>query len=343
VSYAIQRQATGGVWVTLTANHTALTYSATGLTNGITYTFRVTSKSEAGEGGYTTASATPRTIPSAVRSLTAVPGASGQVRLSWLPPSSTGGAAVTDYVIQRLSNGTWATINDGVRTATSYTVGGLANGSRYWFRVLAKNVAGNSASSGAVSATPRTFPSAVWSLTAVPGSSGQVRLTWRAPTSNGGASITDYVVQRAPYSSTRWVTVNDGVRTATTFTVGGLSNGTRYKFRVSAKNAAGLGGSSNMASQTPRTVPSAPRDLRATPGYGRVTLAWSVPASNGGAAITRFVIQRSTTPTTGWVNLSTWTPATTRTFTATGLRNGVRHYFRVAAANAAGQGPGARS
>ena len=69
---------------------------------------------------------------------------SGQVRLSWLLPASNGGSAITDYIIQRSPNGTsgWVTINDGVRTTTTYTVTGLANGTRYYFRVLARNAAG---------------------------------------------------------------------------------------------------------------------------------------------------------------------------------------------------------
>ena len=68
-------------------------------------------------------------------------------------------------------------------------------------------------------------------------------------------------------------------------------------------------------------------------------MTWTPPASTGGSPITRYVIQRSTSPTSGWVNLSTTTSATTRSFTATNLRNGTRYYFRIVAVNAAGTGP----
>ena len=62
------------------------------------------------------------------------------MRLSWLLPASNGGLAITDYIIQRSPNGTssWVTVNDGVRTTTIYTVAGLTNGTRYYFRVLAR-------------------------------------------------------------------------------------------------------------------------------------------------------------------------------------------------------------
>ena len=96
--------------------------------------------------------------------------------------------------------------------------------------------------------------------------------------------------------------------------------------------------SSNVTNAIPRTKP-----LSARPAGD----AWQRTGDAGvdaadvqrRSAITRYVIQRSTSPTSGWVNLSTTIPATTRSFTATGLRNGTRYYFRIAAVNAAGTGP----
>ena len=183
---------------------------------------------------------------------------------------------------------------------------------------------------------PVVAPSAPRSLAATPGNH-VVTLRWAAPSSNGGAAITDYVIQRSPNGTSGWVTLNDGVRSTTSYTVSGLTNGTRYHFRVLAKNSAGVGAASNVVNQIPRTVPSAPR-LRAYPGSLRASLAWTAPSSTGGAAITRYVIQRSTRPTTGWVTLSSTTRATARSFSAAGLRNGVRYYLRIAAVNVAGTG-----
>ena len=85
------------------------------------------------------------TMPSAPRSLVATPGASsGQVKLTWLAPLSNGGAAITDYIVQRSTNATtgWTTLSDGVRATTGHTATGLTNGTRYYFRVLAKSAAG---------------------------------------------------------------------------------------------------------------------------------------------------------------------------------------------------------
>jgi hypothetical protein len=286
------------------------------------------------------------TVPTAPRTLTAAAAptagvGSGQVRLSWLAPLSNGGLAVTDYVIQRSPNGTsgWVTINDGVNTTTSYTVGGLVNGTRYYFRVLARNAIGFRAASNVVNQIPRPAapPSAPRTLTALAGpASGQVRLTWLLPASNGGTAVTDYIIQRSTSSTSGWVTVNDGVRTTTSYTVTGLANGTRYYFRVLAKNAAGTSPASNVVNAVPRTVPGAPSGLRATPRVRSVTLTWNAPAT-GGSPITDYVIQRS-------INGTTWTTvadgvSTARTYTVTGLTTGVTYRFRVAARNVAGTGP----
>ena len=93
---------------------------------------------------------------------------------------------------------------------------------------------------------PRTSaPGAVRDLT-VAGGDGQVVLTWRAPSSDGGAEITDYeyrINRRNPWISTG--------STETTHTVTGLDNGTAYVFQVRAVNRVGKGRTSNRADAAP--------------------------------------------------------------------------------------------
>ncbi len=95
-------------------------------------------------------------------------------------------------------------------------------------------------------------PSAPRDLSARRGD-GSVTLAWKAPTSNGGSAIVDYVVQQSASGAGVWTTVPDGVDTARRFTVDGLINGRRYDFRVAAVNAAGSGPWSQVASATPGT------------------------------------------------------------------------------------------
>ena len=72
------------------------------------------------------------------------------------------------------------------------------------------------------------------------------------PLSDGGAAITDYIVQRSADRRRTWTTINDGVSTARTVTVDGLTNGHRYWFRVAAVNRVGRGPWSAASSTVPR-------------------------------------------------------------------------------------------
>ena len=87
--------------------------------------------------------------------------------------------------------------------------------------------------------------------------SGQVTVTWSAPTDDGGAAITTYQVRSEPSSS--------GCTTsgALTCTVTGLTNGTAYTFTVVATNEVGTSKPSAPSDAvTPAGAPLAPQVVR---------------------------------------------------------------------------------
>jgi surface protein len=340
--YLIQYSSnSGSSWTTFAdGTSTNTTATVTGLTNGSAYDFQVAAVNSAGTGSYaqTVSSVTPRTTPGAP---TGVSGTNGntQVALSWTVPVSNGGASITDYVVQYSSNIgiSWTTFSDGTSTDTTATVTGLTAGTAYIFQVAAVNAAGTgSYSTSSSSVTPYTTPGAP---TGISGTSGntQVSLSWTAPSDNGGALITDYAIQ---YSSNGgpWIPYTDGVSDSTNAVVTGLANGTEYTFQVAAINAAGTGTySASSLGVTPVTTPGAPTSVIGTPGDGQVSLSWTAPSSNGGSAITDYVVQYSSNNGTDWTTFSDGS-STSTSATVTGLTNNTAYVFQVAVVNGAGQG-----
>ena len=93
------------------------------------------------------------------------------------------------------------------------------------------------------------IPDAPRDLTPVAGD-GRTTVNWTAP-GDGGSPIIDYTVQYKLSSSPTWTSFVDGVSSAPTATVTGLTVGATYDFRVSATNAVGSGAwSATMTAQT---------------------------------------------------------------------------------------------
>lgn len=92
----------------------------------------------------------------------------------------------------------------------------------------------------------------------------------------------------------------------------------------------------------PATIlPSAPGKPTVIASDGVLTVSWTVPSV--GAPFTDFIVQRATSASGTYTNVTSGTcathPSTSRTCTVTGLPNGKRYYFKVKAVNAIGTGP----
>jgi 5'-nucleotidase len=272
------------------------------------------------------------TVPSAPTGVTAVAG-NASATVSWAAPATSGGAPITGYVVTALPGG--ATCSTATSTCT---VTGLSNGTAHTFTVIATNGVGNSAPSVASGpVVPLAVPGAPRGVSVVPGDR-RLTVTWTAPASNGGAAITDYVVQYRPVGDATWTTLTDEVGPATTAVIAGLTNGIAHQVRVTAVNSLGQGAFAQAAaSQTPRTIPAAPSRPTGTAGNKRVTLRWSAPGDTGGAAILDYVVQIRRVGAATWSTVDDAHRSVTR-LTVTRLRNGVRYEFRVAAVNVAGSG-----
>jgi hypothetical protein len=353
--YSIQYSNNGGsTWVTvpLTAS-VSTSASVVGLVNGSSYVFRVAAVNAIGTSPYSALSnaVVPIGVPTAPGTPTGVAATPGDAvaQLTWVAPASNG-SPISDYTIQYSSNGgsTWTTFARGASALTSATVAGLANGTTYVFRVAAVNGVGTSVfsqPSSPVTPVGITAPSAPGNVSGVAGDRS-VSLTWTAPTSNGGSTITDYVIQYSSNNGTSWVTLSDGVSTVRSAVIAGLTNGTSYIFRVAASNSVGVGSySASTASLVPATVPFQGGNLTVAAGVvpTQVVLQWFAPTDNGGSPVTGYAFQSSIDGGTTWgpwpATLITPTASGSRLqYTVNGLSIGTQYWFRVAPINRVGMG-----
>ncbi len=255
----------GKVCSTSSVAPTAATTNCTvsGLTNGTSYTFKVTATNANGTGaGGASAPAMPVGAPATPSAPSGTPG-NQSVTVSWTAPSS-GGATITGYTV-RTYEGAVPVVMPGIGCSTSSTaptpaatscsVSGLANGTAYRFTVDATNSVSTTAESSVsqpvtpqvpaappvtppVTPAPQpTAPGAVGSLKAKY-SKAKANLSWAAPANNGGAAVSSYWYRVSKNGGKTWAAWKSTGSTKASIT---RKKKLRFAVQISAVNSAGQG------------------------------------------------------------------------------------------------------
>ena len=248
------------------------------------------------------------------------------VALSWNPPVSTGGADISDYIVQYApasSPTSWTTFDDGVSTSTGAVVTGLTDGTAYVFQVAAVNSFGTGdPSTASASISPSAPPSAPTISTVTPGD-GSLSVAFPAPAS--GSPILNYEYQVD--GSGNWISAGTA---SSPLTVTGLVNGTQYSVQIRAVSAIGAGAASAAAVATPQAPPGAPTITSVSTGIGTATVAFT-PGYLGGGTATDYQYQLDGG---AWVSAGT----TVSPITISGLADGTQYTIALRAASASGTG-----
>ena len=273
--YDVQyRQGTSGPWTPANdVQAPARSTTIRQLTNGQAYQVQVRAVNAVGDGTWSdSAPGTPTTTvtePGAAATMSVTPG-NGQLTVTWTPPDSTGGAAITGYKVS------WpGRVQSLEPTARRYTIPGLTNGQSYSVGVQACNDPAKTRCGDWTyqSDTPTagvTRPGPVRSLTVTP-DNRELALRWQAPSSNGGTAITGYEVGYKKRIESNWQSwTHSG--TGTTATITDRLNGTLYDVRVRACNhSVGQTARCSAKWRTAEGTPEAPRPRN----LDVVPLAWS--------------------------------------------------------------------
>ncbi len=191
---------------------------------------------------------------------------SGDAQVSWTAPAANGGPAPTSYTATSSPGGLQCTTS-----TTSCIVAGLTNGTAYTFTVTATNSYGvGEVSNPSNSVTPLGVPGVPTNVSAIGGNTNAA-VSWSAPASNGGATITSYT---ATASSGQSCTT-----ASTSCTITGLTNNTNVTVTVYATNILGDGTASSPVTVMPGFVPNAPTNVVA----GRVVEVTTLAGSGSGS------------------------------------------------------------
>lgn len=168
---------------------------------------------------------------------------------------------------------------------------------------------------------PVSTPSAPSYLSANTVSSSRIDLIWTDNSNNE----TGFKIERRT-DATSFVEIATVSANVTTYTNTGLSEGTKYYYRIRAYNSAGYSDYSNETSSI--TLLNAPSNLTATAlSSSRIDLKWT---DNSGKE-SGFKIERRT-DTTSFTVIAT-VGANTTSYSDTGLNRRTRYYYRVRAYN----------
>ena len=272
-------------------------------------------------------------VPDAPTNVVAIPG-NLVTTVTWNPGNDNGstiyGYKITSNPVSNLPAGYIEVLGP---TTTTAVVQNLLNNTSYQFKVNAINQNGVSPDSTYSSfVTPYTIPNPPTNVVA-DASNGYAKVSWIDPTYNGGSAIYGYTVTSIPEGHTASIIGVD----SSSVIVNGLTNGTSYNFSVVARNAAGNSSASvTTVPVIPKTVPTQPTNVIATPGNAQVTLEWNVPSNSGGIPITNYIIYTYSTADNSQPKTPTITNSTNTIFLIKDLSINTGYYFAVAAINNVG-------
>ncbi|ELT96024.1 hypothetical protein CAPTEDRAFT_139787 [Capitella teleta] len=226
---------------------------------------------------------------------------------------------------------------DSGETFSTLTLLGIEKEEGGKYEAVVENVAGTARHEFRV--TVKSTPSAPTSLRVTSILRDAVTLAWEAPESDGGESISGYVIERKDAVRGGWTSVGTCNAYTHSFKVGKLLEGKDYYLRVMAENSVGVGTpvetQNSIEVKNKPGIPGRPEAISVT--KNSVSLSWSPPRDDGGSPITNYYVECKSSASYAWVGCNIGVKVPESRFTVTNLLEGTTYEFRVTAESVAGK------
>ncbi len=280
-------------------------------------------------GAFEAAAQSPPGTPSSVSATRG----NGTLSVAWSAVSNA-----TSYNVNTTSNWkkSWQRAASNV-SGTSVTLTGIDNDFAYFVSVQAVNANGLGGwrDSGVIQTLQTATAPASVSLAR---GAGYLDVSWTAPSSDGGNSITGYDVVISGDGKVSWwraaTNVNPPILIEDIHTYrvsSGIDDGKSYHAAVRAVSAAGPGPWKNAGPIASQSLPGTPSSVSATRGNGTLNVTWSA-ASNA----TGYNINATSNWKKSWQRAASNVSGTSTTLT--GINNAATYYISIQAVNSVGGG-----
>ncbi len=247
------------------------THTLVDLIPGTAYEFQVTAFNQEGDAPATAQTGTTVQVAPGVPETLEVAVSGQDATVTWAVPRTGGRADAYHLQYKTQATADWPAVATTVAGLT-HSLSGLGYEVAHDLRVRAHNTAGESdwvIEIFTTAARPRV-PGIPTALAATPSADSQLQLSWQAAAA--GSAATGYRLERSPDTTPReWVVIEEDTgSTAVTWDEAGLAASTVYHYRVTGRNAEGLGTPSGEATGTTRPQLA----LLATAPYPLTAHAW---------------------------------------------------------------------
>ena len=274
--------------------------------------------------------------PSAVVAPSIASITSTSITLQWFAPEDLGGGVIETYRV-RYRKGNSGPYTEAFSDDTSLEITGLEIFTAYEFLVDARTSGGYGPSEAVAGSTDAGPPGPVANLAATRITGTEIGISWSPPANNGGAPVTDYVVETAVWTPGLTI-LPPGFRTQQlNATYPNRSPNTEYIIRVFAENRQGRGPGTDILVTTLTLPPSPPTMLTLLRVTGTtISISWVAPIDVGGDSDLMYFVSWREAGDTG--SFTSQGVEDNLTYEITGLDVGTSYDVRVVASNGGGAG-----